>query len=56
MITQRRQTYASHVDFDPFTVFMRLFRCKKFGKTPNGGPKFLLTISNGFRMVLPCNA
>jgi len=30
MITQRRQTYASHVDFDSFTVFMCQFRCKKF--------------------------
>jgi len=26
MITQCRQTYASHVDFDSFTVFMCLFR------------------------------
>jgi len=30
MITQRRQTYASHVDFDSFTVFMCQFRRKKF--------------------------
>ena len=31
MITERRQTYASRVDFDSFTVFMRLstlFRSK----------------------------
>jgi len=27
MITQ---THASPVDFDPFTVFMRLFWCKEF--------------------------
>jgi len=26
MITQNRQTYASRMDFDSFTVFMRLFR------------------------------
>jgi len=32
MITQRRQTYASHVDFDSFTVFMCLFRSKKILK------------------------
>jgi len=24
-VAQRRQTYASHVNFDSFTVFMRLF-------------------------------
>jgi len=30
MITQHRQTYASHVDFDSFMVFMCLFRSKKF--------------------------
>jgi len=29
MITQRRQTYVSHVKFDSFTVFMRLFWSKK---------------------------
>ena len=29
IITQRRQTYASHVDFDSFSVFMCQFRCKK---------------------------
>jgi len=32
MITQHMQTYASHVDFDSFTVFMCLFRCKKILK------------------------
>jgi len=30
MITQHRQTYASHMDFDSFTVFMRLFRSLTF--------------------------
>jgi len=30
MITQRRQTYASHVDFDSLMVFMRLLGSKKF--------------------------
>ena len=29
MITQHGQTYASHVDFDSFTAFMRLFRSYK---------------------------
>ena len=33
MITQRRQTYASHVDFDSFTVFMR--KCY-FPSQPDG--------------------
>ena len=32
MITQHMQTYASHVDFDSFTAFMCLFRCKKILK------------------------
>jgi len=30
MITQPTQMYASHVDFDSFTVFMCLIRSKKF--------------------------
>jgi len=32
VITQRRQTYASHVEFDSFTVSMCLFRSKKILK------------------------
>ena len=26
MITQRRQVYASHMDFNSFTIYMRLLR------------------------------
>jgi len=32
MITQRRQTYASHIDFDSFMVFMRLISIPKIIK------------------------
>ena len=35
MITQRRLTYASHMDFDSFTVFIRLFRSKHFKGKPS---------------------
>jgi len=29
MITQRRQTYASHVDFDSFSFYVSNFDAKK---------------------------
>ena len=32
MIIQRRQKYASHVDFDSFAVFMCFFRSQKILK------------------------